>query len=266
MNLDGTTRFISRSGKEKKQLVPVDLPLGTILVGEAAYGSQTAKKRRDAVGHDFIQIHDILQYKGSELHDQLGDVRQDALNKLYDASTTYEKYLPRLPRFTSNFVEEYINQPEGLILKPKLDQPYLLTGGKVPHWMKAKKCTTNDYVILGFELSTAETKKDREMCKYITVGGYVPTRNVHPSEHVYGVRKLQHPNNLMEESFSLISLLNVGSMHHDWCKNFAQKFDQYKDKVCEIGHFGLFDSGACRHPYFMKLRDDKFSTECMYRL
>ena len=108
-------------------------------------------------------------------------------------------------------------------------------------------------------MSTAETKVGRGMIRHLVCGGWVESSKVYRNDTVYDKKVIDNVD------FSLVSLVDVGSMEHYWCQEFADNFDKYKGSVIEVGHFGTFDSGSCRHPFFCRLRDDKSSEECIYR-
>ena len=253
--------LFSRSGKAKSvpAIQTMELPPKTILVGELAYGSQDACKRREEVGHDFMNVIDILQLSGQNIANMSRPSRQEALDEFFASNPRYTDFYLRAPSWRSDFVRHYKESSEGLILKPVNDPFYQMDGGKVDHWLKAKKCMTSEYVVLDWELSEAKTKVDEPMAKHIMCGGYVPSSGV-DSSYIYDTVTLPNSTEL-----SLIHLVNVGSMTHEMSKSVAQNFSTWDRKVIEVGHFQLFDSGACRHPFIMqdnngiaKIRSDKF--------
>lgn len=244
------TEFISRTGQRKALCLP-PLPSGTVLVGEAAYGSQTGVQRRASVGHDLIDVFDVLQIGTDYLKDAPGWARRRALERfLADHKELQDHYL-LAPRWDRSFVDKYMEQVEGLILKPKDDGPYV--GGKVDAWLKAKKHPTNDYVILGSTTSDAETKAG--MCRNIICGGWVPSHALEDRDDIHEQR----------DGWFLVELVRVGSMTFDLATRFEQNIDSFVGKVVEVAHYGLFESGACRHPSLVRIRDDKPSWECRYR-
>tara|TARA_Y100000310_G_C20662563_1_gene805586 strand:+ start:996 stop:1865 length:870 start_codon:yes stop_codon:yes gene_type:complete len=213
-------------------------PEGTLVVGERGSGQQEAVRRRQKLGHDFVDVFDILFYN----HNWLGDLpfseRQKRLrywhSKMWDKT---QKFFNVLPCWTDNFDIRYEKQPEGLVLKT-LDGLYV-PGTRPDEWVKAKKEYDYDMVIMGFELSTALTKTAVAYCKNITVGQYV--------------------------NGTLTAMGKVGSMDDKISQNIAGNFQAYKGKVVVIKGFGRFDSGAVRSPSLVRFRTDKNAIDCIWK-
>lgn len=229
-------RVVSRTGKTKDVPGLPQLPPNTIIVGEASYGSQRMRTLRDQVGHHFIRVFDILWLHSEPVHELPAVSRQAALDQFYKIDPAYAEYYPRVPRYTSDFVRRYNEEHEGLVLKLREDGPYRFGGFYNPNWMKAKKFATADYVIMGRSMSDAKTKSG--LVRHITLGGYIGGQ----------LRVLGY----------------VGSMTHEWAERFARNPFPYNGTVCEVGHYGLFNGGAPRHPFLIRLRDDKSPEDCVF--
>lgn len=229
-------RVVSRTGKTKDVPGLPPLPANTIIVGEASYGSQRMRVLRDKIGHHFIRVFDILWLEGESIHEQPAADRAKALDHFYSLHPDYATHYPRVPQFRSDFTIHYEREHEGLVLKLIDDGPYRFGGFYNPNWLKAKKFATADYVILGRSLSDAKTKSG--LARHITIGGYIGGQ----------LRHIGH----------------VGSMSFEWAQRFAADPFPYKGQVCEVGHYGLFDGGAPRHPFFIRLRDDKLPEDCRF--
>ena len=245
--LPGSNMFITRNTNHKEcgldSYRPSCLRAGTLIIGEMGYGTEWAKKRRLAFGHDFMDVFDLLAVDYEDFSYLGDDDRRRKLEEWYaslDAPT--QARFRMVPRYTTDFVKEFYAQHEGLVLKVKGAQQYKGGGRKVPHWIKCKKCDEADMVIMDMKLSDAMTKTAEPMVESIGCGQFVG-----------GQLKL---------------LVRVGSMTQFWQKEFAQKFNEYKGRVIRINHYGQFNSGALRHPYLPQtdvVRDDKNATECVFK-
>ena len=235
-------RFYSRTGKEKKVELPNlwDPDIGKlILIGELGYGSQEALQRKKELGHDFMDVFDILQYGNKDLTSSPYITRRMYLQVLYKKLKLDTKHFFLLtPRFTKDFDRYFKSQPEGLILKEINDSSPYQIGTKNPNWLKVKKEITIDMVIMDYELSTARTMKGRGMVKSVTCG-------------------------VFKEGI-LTEMVKVGSMSHDLKKDMARNWKHLKGKVIEISCFKVFESGSLRHPYVHRLRLYKDPKDCTW--
>ncbi len=252
------TLLCSRTSQRKHvpSLTVHSLPPGTVLVGELAYGSQAAVSRRDAVGHAFMDVFDITEYNGIDLCPLRRAGRQAALDGFYTEHPALARHYRRTACWTSGFCDAYQQQAEGLVLKPLDDGPY--TRGRSSRWLKAKKCGSSEYVVLDWEASTAASKTG--MAKNIRCGGYVPASCV-KRRHVYDGRLIAG------RPHCLVDLLSVGVSDHAFARFVHDHFASCRGRVIEVGHFGLFDSGAGRHPFLIsgpRFREDKLPTECLF--
>lgn len=220
---------------------------GCALVGELGFGSQESKRRREELGRDFMDVFDVIVARYEDFRGYAGSFRRTWLEKEW---TDYRpKGIPALspltrhhfllnPRWTSGFVDRYRAEPEGLILKPKSEGAYLGGGQKVKHWIKVKKDHTVDMIVMGYELSTAETKAGKGMVEHLVCGAYVDGE--------------------------LKELTKTGGMTHEMQLDIVANWETYKGRVVELKHFGQFKSGALRHPSVVRFRDDKRPTDCTF--
>ncbi len=221
------TRLTSRTGRRKPVACP-RLPDGTTLVGELAYGTQAS------VGRGGMDVFDILEHNGRSVRHLPRAGRQVALDALYRDTPILASFYRRAPVWATGFVAAYDAQPEGIVLKPLNDGPY--TGGKVERWMKVKRQHTADYVVMGYQLSEAAGKAGLARC--IECGGFVDGK--------------------------LVKLVNVGSMPHSVARSVIADWDSWYGTVVEVGHYGLFKSGSCRHPFYLRRRPDKLAVDCRF--
>jgi ATP-dependent DNA ligase len=236
--------FVSRNQKRKSYgLETYQRPClkpGLILIGEPAMGTQFSVERRAMLGHDIMDVHDILAEDYEDLSGLGDDDRRKRLEEWHaslDGPTAARFQI--VPRFTKDFVAEYHNQHEGLVLKEKGNRPYKGDKRKVKWWVKAKKAFEADMVVMDFRLSSADTKTSEPMVESVLFGQYVNGK--------------------------LKGLVWVGSMPRRWQTEFAQNFSRYHGKVGVLGHYTQFKSGSLRHPYFIRLRDDKEPHECVFK-
>ncbi len=285
---NGVTRFLSRNNKLKDmpELSKIIIPEGVILIGELAYGSQEASARRNLIGHEFMDVFDIIKYKGVDLRRESLKSRMRVMNKLYyetsrflwDKNDTpiddphWSNWFIKAPRWVENFDKHYASQPEGLVLKHRDDGGYQGGGHRNQLWVKAKKIFSNEYVILDWVKSIAATKSHEPMAESIICGGWVPSSAVGKNEVVHGKEILYNISSGPRE-FSLIPLVKVGAMSHATCRSIAQDFGKWVHQVIEINHYKLFESGSCRHPSVAtlpngspKIRYDKSNVSYQYRV
>lgn len=231
-----TNRFWSRNSKEKAYgLSDFPLPAGTILIGELGFGSEHALIRRAQYNFDFMDVYGILceDYK-LLTHLSDNDSRSRLEQFMGKLSAELQKRFILNPRFTKHLVDEFDLQHEGLVVK----KPSTYRGGgvKIPEWIKVKKWTTTEMVVMDMKLSNATSKSG--LIESITCGAFVNGK--------------------------LTPLVKVGSMPSKWQKEFADNFKAYKGKVVELAHFGQFKSGSLRHPSFIRLREDKDQVDCIF--
>jgi hypothetical protein len=232
--------FYSRTCERKPYSLdglPVPSLSGTLLVGELGFGSQESIKRRAELGFDFMDVFDILVHKYVPVNDLNGEDRRELLHKIWSEIHMPQNFI-LCPRWTMGFAAHYAQQPEGLILKPRVGFPYIGSGEKVKHWIKAKKDHTVDMVIMGYDLSDADTKLGKNMAEHLICGAYVD-----------GV---------------LTPLTKTGGMTHEFQLDVVRNWQEFKGRVVELKHFGQFKSGALRHPSVVRLRDDKRAADCEF--
>jgi hypothetical protein len=199
-----------------------ELTEGTLIIGEPGYGSQEATERRAQLGHPYIDVFDILIINYEDVSQRGDDERRRLLERWYALLDPQTKCRFRLvPRFFKDFVQEYRNQSEGLVLKRLGDRPYTGKGRKPTHWVKCKKAYRIDMVILDWKPSSADTKQREPMVESVLCGQFVRGK--------------------------LEGLVWVGSMEHWLQRDIAQNFGKYKGRVVRLRHYGQFKSGSLRH-------------------
>ena len=123
---------------------------------------------------------------------------------------------------------------EGIMLK-RLDATYVEGGRPCNNWIKAKKSTTFDCVILGFSKGSG---------KFNTQIGAV----------IFG----QYRND------KLIQLGQASGMNDSTRSLMSRYPEQYLGRVVEIKGMERLKSGSIRHPQFVRIRTDKRPSECQW--
>jgi len=239
-NMGDGNKIYSRNQKERAYPLP-ELSVGTMLVGELGTSSEEATKRQQELGHNYMDVFDILIYKSEWVGFKSDVERLEILDKfLKESNDETKKCYLKVKVYTKDFVKNYKEENEGLVLKKVrgIDSSYL-PGSTNTNWIKCKHEYDFDMVIMDYELSVAETKKSQPMVKSVIVGQYIDG--------------------------TLTKLTKVGNMPLDMCKDIAQNFKNYKNKVVTIHGYKQFKSGAIRHASYKCMRDDKDAKDCTFR-
>jgi ATP-dependent DNA ligase len=235
---DSIQRHLSKTGLDKGIALP-KLDPGTIVVGEFGYGSQTANERKIKIGHDFMDVIDILMLDGKCLKDLDANDRRVILEGWHSKLTqNLKEYFLLAPRYTSNFAMHCNDQPEGLVLKKIKNRPKLTyqEGVKTEYFVKVKKVWTVDVIITGFDLSESTTMKGLA------------------SNFRFSVWR----------DGKLFELGAVGNLDLEMRKDVIKNWSKYEGRVLEVECYKIFDSGSLRHPAMLRLRDDKSPSECTF--
>ena len=236
--IDEFNKTFSRTTEEKNKYKLPFVGFKTAIVGELGYGSQHSNRRRKRLGYNFIDVFEILFYKGKYVGDLPEKDRRAVLREWHSTlPADDQKHFKVLPLWFSRFVKRYKKQPEGLILKKRFNGGYT-PDSKIKDWIKCKKEYDWDMVLMDFELSTATTKVGEPMVKNLIFGQYV--------------------NGLLQE------MTKVGALDNDMSRKIAQNFSKYKGKIAVVHGYQQFESGGIRHPSFGGFRDDKFAKDCIF--
>jgi len=230
--------ILSRNGKEKEYNLPI-LPKGYTLTGELGYGSEESKKRLEEIGHEFMDVYDILEYNGMSVKHYSDWDRFELLSQVVKKfSKKDQEYFRLVNCYVTNFVEHYNKENEGLVLKPFGKNTEYVPGTTNVEWIKCKHEYDFDMVVMDYEISTAETKVAVPMARCLLVGQYV--------------------NNKLKQ------MTKVGSLPIDLCAEVVADFEKFKNRVITVHGYKRFKSGAVRHPSFKGFRDDKDATDCIF--
>ncbi len=245
--------FYSRNLKSQKspELELIRLPEGMIVAAELGCGTQNSLTEKTRLGHEFAVVYRILAtpvYLRDQFPDDatlLDEVSQRCLLEIiWSGLDEFTKQRFRLVhRFSTDFVKAYQDTVdsggEGLVIKsidPLSDNMYKAAQYS-RSWIKVKKLITVDLVIMKILISDALTFKDKNMASAIICGAYR-----------YGI---------------LNPVCRVGTMDHSQRILFGANKQEYMGRVVEIGGFDQFQSGAIRHPWLIRIRDDKDACHCL---
>ena len=241
----------SRTGKDKTDQVPqlayilrrCNLPSNTVLIGELGIGSQEAIQLQTQYGHDYINLYDVLYCDSNYVGDRILSNRLGKLTTMlrYYLTNDERQMLRQSPVYSRGFMNQYNLSSEGVVLKP-MHQTYANST-----WIKVKKQSTYDMVILDYEVSSAPTKQVGYPMAATLVCGCLVNGDLTP-----------------------LTKVSIGALA--WCKDVAENFENtYRGQVVELAAYKQFDSGALRHPHIVangcggiKIRDDKDAKECIF--
>lgn len=220
------------------------MPNDTIIVGELGFASEVETKRAAQYGYHRFVCFDILRWEGKEYsHKETIDRYWELVfrhefcpNKdivqLVKTMTTGGDMPSRAFRFFTNIV---LSDGEGIIIK----RPHVRWSGgtRTSDYYKVKAYFSREYIIMDFEETTAPT--------YLAKGLKVAA--IKAGAYVNGKLK---------------QLTTASGFSDDWRREFTENPEQYIGEVVEIGGNKIFESGAMRHPHFVKLRPEINKYDC----
>ena len=229
----GIMYAITSGGDVRFSMNVGDIPDAT-LVAEWIYGTNWSKKPEQAYIYDKFIVHNLVRYEGLDL-----GLRPYYLN--YNLSKKYlEDYLSDFERFIP--IESYPVQTWIYLWNKKiLEEGYegiIFKNSRQPltryNLFRMKRTVTMDYVIMGFNEG-----KNRLTGTLGSIEGGL---------FVNG---------------KLRKICTVGGGFDDSLRDeIWNNRDKYVGKVMEVSGKTLFDTGALRHPAFLRFRDDKSSYQC----
>lgn len=234
------TRAFSRNRKEKTGHGLPDIGQHNVIIGELGMGQEETVIRKKKYGHSFMDVFDILflkgKYVGSEpMLKRAIEIVPEWHNTL---PTEYQKYFIPIPTHIHGFVDLYLKEKEGIVIKKKDDGEYKIGGINYNH-TRIKKKYDFDMVILGWNLSDAETKSYTPMARSVIVGQYFDGK--------------------------LIKMGTIGGIPNQVAIDIAENFEnKYRNQVVVATGYRRFESGAIRHGSWWKLRDDKDPKDCIF--
>lgn len=237
---NGSQKLFSRNGKEKILKLP-SLPPGTIVVGELGYGSQVALERRATLGHDFMDVTDILQVDSLNVSQEDDNQRRQILESAWDSwSDEIKSHFLLSKRVSNNFKSLFDSEDEGIVLKKikcRSHSSYQISSYN-PNWFKCKKELAIDLVIMGYTISKSDSFQG--LAQSVKCGVF--------------------------KNGQLIHVCSVGSLDTEMRSGLVRSWPDYDGKVIEVKGYKVFSSGHIRHPSIgaKKIRDDKDPQECTW--
>lgn len=225
------------------------MPNDSVVCGEITYGTQASIIWIQKNGYMKITLFDVVRWGGQDLSGESAHVRFNFLERRCKEFTVGIKEIgvvgsqllqyasPDLNREAAwnMFYEIVLNGGEGIVLK---DAFGLYEAGKRSKKMwKCKKMVTKDYVVMGFSETKAPT--------YLAQGMKVATILC----GLYRAGELKYTTQTSGFGF-------------DYRKLFTDAPEKYIGRVIELGGNEVFTSGAMRHSFMIRFRDDKRPEEC----
>ena len=170
------------------------------------------------------------------------------------------KHIALIPTVYSGFNDFYkrtiANGGEGIMLK-KLDSKYV-EGTRTSKWLKVKRVTTDDCVVLG--LATG-LNKYADLFGALVVGQFIDGK-MQVVARVSGMTDA-----IRNELNTQIRALPCDTSGTFWKGEDKDVFHKIAPCVTvEVEYMERTDSGKMRHPRFVRVRDDKPWTECIAQL
>jgi len=191
-------------------------------------------------------VFDILFYRGSDLR---GYTLQERRKYLESVVSAWKNPDVKLSTVELNNRESFLQEiwargGEGIILKH--------TGasyGDKRSWVKVKKEFTEDCVIIGFE-SPKETSQKKN--------GEVSVTRLAANGWIGAITLGQYKNG------ELVKVGSCSGMPDDLRADMSKNGPKYVNQVVEVLANEREPTGAFRHPRFVRIRDDKNATDCVW--
>jgi ATP-dependent DNA ligase len=244
---DDTIRLWSRHGKLKKEWTRTiyDALPSFRLYGEYIFGTQYAQTspysgaflgfdadfydEEDISSEPFILRHNCMK----EVLKPLGKLSRGEIDAQAIASDNYAldevDAINKVIHRRLAIGDSFDNSIEGVVIKP-------LKGTLHTPWVRIKPIFTMDYVIMGFNQSDAPKYKGK-MVRSIRAGLWIEGTLTH--------------------------LCDVSGLNEADRKRFYEKPNLYVGKVIECSGKEIFNSGALRHPNFVRFHPEKLPEDCI---
>lgn len=229
------------------------MPKDSIIVGEVGYGTEAETRWAAEHGYNRFIMFDVLQWDGEWWADKPAIERYNKLKEIFEASKYAKEEAPQIQivetvilddplpgnnsaRAWKEFRKIYDHGGEGIVLK-EMAGTYNV-GRDSNNMYKIKKYLTKDFVCIGFEESDAPT--------FLAKGMKVAA--IRCGLYVKGELKF---------------ITQTSGFSFEMRKEFTDHPEKYIGKVCELGGFEIFKSGAMRHSMFLRFREDRKPEECV---
>ena len=234
---------------------------GTILDGEIVLGQNvsdvmsvvggspsTALRYQMQYGWVKYIVFDVLYYKGPNVQRKFYKDRRYLLNQIfsefiYRFDFNCIKLISSIEINKKEFYDSLINSgKEGIVLK-KLISHYGVD------WVKVKRESTWDVVILGFEAPEEMTIKS---------DGTISISRLADKNLIGSIKFGQFIDNV------LVPLGSCSGISDKMRTEFSDNPEKFMGQVMTIKAQERTESGAFRHPVFIRMRPDKNPDECIY--
>lgn len=268
MKLDGHRLLISpntawsRIGKDIPNLGHIQrhIPDGWLLDGELI-PKEGMVEGSDKVSHlraespealDLVVFDVIYANGGSVIHLAWSERR-----KLIEALPLAESIrLSKIYPMSENKIEDMMNLAaerghEGIMLK-KITEPYKENSRSA--WIKHKFTDTHDVVIVD---ANAKPSEWRVRPGEVGTDGVLYPQGRHSDPWLAGHVGLSYGYYDQQGILRVVGSLGETGTKED--------MEQHIGKVAEVKGYGLYPTGAIRHPVFLRWREDKLPTDCTFK-
>lgn len=251
---NGKCRLVSRNGlvKTNEQLESLrkysedEMPDDTVLVGEMMFGTEAGTREALELGHHKAYVFDILRHEGVDISSQSLLDRKKILTAVFKNCRFNPDWIELAPykvefcakKVSAQFKKIVDNGGEGVIAKSISESEAYKFGGKTKFWYKIKKNTTMDYVIMGYRDTNSAEFAKKGWIGAIVCGLY--------------------------ENGKLVEKVDVGSMDFYTRDLISRNKDKYIGSVIEVGGNDITKTGSSRHPFFIRFREDKDASQCVW--
>lgn len=230
---------------------------GTVLDGEivtgqnvmdvmSVVGGSPSTALRYQMEHGWVKyiIFDILKYNGQSVTSEFYKDRRYLLTRIFSEYNFQNISLINSVEINKKAFYESIlkNGGEGIVLKK-------LTSHYGEDWIKVKRESSYDVVILGFEPPEEMTTKS---------DGSISRSRLAEKNLIGSIKFGQYLNGV------LTPLGNCSGISDEMRTTFSKNPENFLNKVMTIKAQERTESGAFRHPAFVKMRPDKNPEECIY--
>lgn len=234
---------------------------GTVLDGEIVTGKNvtdvmsvvggspsTALRYQMQYGWVKYIVFDVLHYKGTNVQREFYKDRRYLLNQIfsefiYRFDFNCIKLISSIEINKKEFYDSLINSgKEGIVLKK-------LTSYYGEDWVKVKRESTWDVVILGFEDPEEMTTKS---------DGTISISRLADKNLIGSIKFGQFIDNV------LVPLGSCSGISDKMRTEFSNNPEKFIGQVMTIKAQERTESGAFRHPVFVRMRSDKNPEDCIY--
>lgn len=208
---------------------------------------EKAVQRQEELGWVHYHVWDILFACGTDMQKQPYSMRRQVLQKILEEWDNPYVHLVDCRSDKRQLLKEIDNSGlEGIILKNS-NSTYV-QDKRSPNWIKVKKEQTYDVVITGYDEPKVESKKS---------DGSVSKTRLKAKGWIGAIRFGAYRNG------NLVEIGSVSGMDDSIRQALSDSQAKYLGSVIEIRGQEVTDN-AVRHPRFVRFRDDKDESACLW--